>query len=73
MPKIYYAITPAFSTVTRYAEQGDFEKVYDLVFEITKSHDEAAAASSWCELASVGEIYEFDNFTEAFRIEIIED
>lgn len=54
MSKIYYAVKPAFSTVTRYAEHGDFAKVYELVFQITNSHEEAANASAWCELASVG-------------------
>lgn len=73
MSKIYYAVKPAFSTVTRYAEHGDFAKVYELVFQITNSHEEAANASAWCELASVGETYEFDNYTESFTIEIIED
>jgi hypothetical protein len=73
MSKIYYAVKPNFSTVTRYAEEGDFTKVYDLVYQITNNHDVSADASSWCELASVGEKYEFDNFTEGFAIEIIED
>lgn len=79
MSKIYYAVTPSFCNVTRYANEGDFEKVYDLVREITSSmgneasHKEAENASSWCEVASIGEVYEFDNFTEAFTIEIIED
>ena len=71
--KIYYAVKPLFCNVTRYAEEGDFDKVYDLVYEITQNPQEAIEASSWCELASVGEVYEFDNYTESFTIEIIED
>lgn len=73
MSKIYYAVKPSYSTVTRYAEEGDFDKVYDLVMEITESPEEAINASSWCELATIGEVYTFDNFTESFTIEIIED
>lgn len=69
MSKIYYAVKPQYSTITRYADEGDFEKVYDMIMELTDNHDEAANASSWCELASIGEIYESDDFT----IEIIED
>lgn len=69
MSKIWYAITPSFCNVTRYAEHKDFDHVYDLVMEITDNHETAASASSWCELASIGEIYEHD----AFQIEIIED
>ena len=66
---IYYAITPAFSTVTRYVNKNDFDSVYDKVLFIVENHDTAASASSWCELASVGEIYEH----EEFKIEIIDD
>ena len=34
--------------------------IYDKIMEITgNDHEIAADASSWCELASVGEIYEF--------------
>ena len=69
MNKIYYAITPKFSNVTRYANENDFNSVYDKVMLITEDHDTAADASGWCELASVGEIYEHELFT----IEIIDD
>lgn len=69
MPDIYYAITPAFSTVTRYAKEKDFQDVYNKVLFITNDHATAEDAASWCELASVGEIYQHVKFT----IEIIED
>ena len=70
--KIYYAVTPTNGIAagyTRYANEGDSSKVYDLVMELTESHEMAADASSWCELASVGEVYD----GEGFRIEIVED
>lgn len=67
---IYYAITPSFSTVTRYTKEGKFDLVYDKIMFITDgNHDIAAAASSWCELASVGDIYKH----ELFVIEIIQE
>ena len=69
MKKIYYAITPTFSTVTRYTEEGKFDLVYDKVMFITGDHNTAEAAAAWCELAGVGETYEHEEFT----IKIIED
>ena len=69
MSKIYYAVRPAFSTVPRFAEEGNSEKVYDLVMEITGDHNEAANASGWCDVATIGEVYNGDGFT----VEIIED
>ena len=66
---IYYAITPKFSTATRYANGGDFECVIDNILFITNDFETAINVSSWCELASVGEVYEHDEFT----VEIIED
>lgn len=66
---IYYAITPAFSTVTRYAKEGDYDNVYDKIFFITNDEQEAVEASSWCEFATIGDTYEHEQFT----IEIIED
>ena len=63
MQKNYYAITPSFSTVTRYVNEGDYNRIYDLVEDITNDALLAAAASSWCELATVGELYEHDLFT----------
>lgn len=69
MSKIYYAVTPKFCTVTRYADCKAFDKVYGLVMEITDDARKAINASSWCELACVGEIYDDDDFT----IEVIDD
>lgn len=66
---IYYAITPAFSNVTRYVKEGDFENVYDKIFFITNDHHEAEEAAGWCEFHLIGDTYEHDLFT----IEIIED
>jgi hypothetical protein len=69
MTKIYYAIKPKFSNVTRYASEKDYQRVYDLVFQITGNHNDSANAQGWCELASLGETYT----TNLFTIEIIED
>lgn len=66
---IYYAITPRFSTVTRYVNEGDYRTVYERIMELTGNHDLSADAEGWCELASIGEVYEEDLFT----IEVIED
>lgn len=72
---IYYAITPKFKAtlpnITRYVSAR--EKHYR-VYELLTTYDladeyEAIEASSWCELAEVGETYETDNFS----IEVIED
>lgn len=68
--KIYYAITPKFCNYTRYVNEGDYDSVYSRIMTITDGdHDTSASASSWCELACIGEVYEDDRFT----IEIIED
>lgn len=44
------------------------DAVYDKVFRITWDAWEAIEASSWSELAAVGEIYTHDDFT----IEVVE-
>lgn len=67
MSKVYYGIT--YVGVTRYVNEGNFESVYDKIMFISDNHELAAEVSSWCELASIGEVYEGDNFT----VEIIED
>lgn len=66
---IYYAIKPNCSTVTRYVNEGDFNSVYYRILEITNgNHIKSSDAQCWCEVASVGEIYE----CEQFSIEIID-
>ena len=67
--RIYYVVTPKLNSIPRYADEGDYTRVYDLVIQITDNHEAAADSSSWCELATVGEMYDSDLFT----IEIIED
>lgn len=70
--KIYYAISPTNSIVTgytRYANKGDSGKIYELVMGLIGNHKIATDASSWCELAAVGEVY----YGGGFKIEIIED
>lgn len=70
MDKIYYVIRPKFSTIHRYVNEGDFDTVYNRIMTITNgNHDKAANAQGWCELASVGEIFEDDEF----EIEIISE
>lgn len=67
---IYYAITQKWTTVTRYVPERDYKAIYERVWDITDgNHYEAANAQGWCEVASIGETYE----REQFVIEIIED
>ena len=79
---IYYAITPNFTeqigenrgsypTATRYVSESEKHyRVYELLKELDLTDEqEAIKASSWCELAEIGEIYENENFT----IEVIEE
>lgn len=68
MSRIYYAITPTTINVTRYVKSPLHDLVYDRIMFLTEDHGTAEAAEAWCELASVGEVYEHDQFT----IEIIE-
>lgn len=38
----------------------DYDRIYEKIMEITDGdHEVSADAASWCELATVGEIYEF--------------
>ena len=47
----------------------DFDTIYEIMMQITgNDHEGASNAASWCELASIGETYEF---REGF-IEIVE-
>lgn len=76
MKRIYYAITPkpncgVAAGYTRYVSEK--EKHYK-VAELLEEHgladtQEAIEASSWCELAVIGDIYDGDRFT----IEVIEE
>ena len=72
---IYYAITPKFKTtlpnITRYvSERESHYRVYELLTKYGLAEEqEAIEASSWCELAEIGETYETDNF----KIEVIDD
>lgn len=47
----------------------DYYGIYDLLMELTgNDHEESANAASWCEIAGVGEIFEF----REGEIEIVE-
>lgn len=60
-----------YAVVKRYVQDGidyadwhyktnDHHRIYDRMMEITgNDHEESANAASWCELAEIGEIYEF--------------
>ena len=38
----------------------DYYGIYDKIMELTdNNHEESSNAASWCELATIGEIYEF--------------
>lgn len=60
---IYYKITSSFSKAAIYVKVGDYENIYDRIFGITNDYEEAANVEGWCELASIGEIYEHELFT----------
>lgn len=74
MTKVFYAITPKggiSAGFTRYVSEK--EKHYK-VAELLEEHgladtQEAIEASSWCELAEVGEVFDGEKFT----IEVIEN
>lgn len=67
--KIYYAITPHFSLMPRYTQEGRFDLVYDKILFITDSHDLAREAVEWCKVHSVGDTWQHRLFT----VEIIAD
>lgn len=62
MGKVYYGVQPSFIRVIRWAEEGDYDRVYDLVMQITEDHYAAEEAASWCENAAIGWTYEHDQF-----------
>lgn len=71
---IYFAITPKNGLAagfTRYvSEKEKHYKVAELLEEYSLADtQEAIEASSWCELATIGEIYDGEQFT----IEIVEE
>lgn len=45
------------------------DDVYFIIDNMTGDAKEAIEASSWCELAGVGEVYEHDDFT----IEVVDE
>lgn len=54
---------------TFYRMPSDHYGIYDLMMELTgQDHEISCDAASWCELATVGEIYEF----REGEIEIVE-
>lgn len=63
MSKVYYGVQPSFTNVIRWANEGDFDRVYELVIEITGDHYAAVEAASWCENATIGWTYEHELFT----------
>ena len=48
----------------------DYYEIYDLMMEITDNdHEESENAASWCELACVGETYEFrEGYIEIWEV-----
>ena len=52
-----------------YYKPNDHYEIYDKMMEFTgNDHEISSAAASWCELATIGEIYEF----REGEIEIVE-
>lgn len=61
-----YAVVKQYATNTDndfcdwHFKPSDFYGIYDKMMEITDGdHEISSDAASWCELASIGEIYEF--------------
>lgn len=45
---------------TYYRKANDYDEIYSLMMRITNNdHEVSSDAASWCELASVGETYNF--------------
>ena len=45
---------------TYYRKANDYDRIYDLMMNLTDNdHEISADAASWCELASIGETYDF--------------
>ena len=63
MSIIFYVITSRNGLYTRYIEEGRYVLLYHKVMFLTNDHNIASEASSWCEHASVGDIYEHEVFT----------
>ena len=57
---IRYSVDGVYVKNTFYRMPNDHSGIYDLMMELTgNDHEISADAASWCELATVGEIYEF--------------
>ena len=56
-----YAVGDDDSTFAKHKyKPNDYDGIYDKMMELTDGdHEISADAASWCELATVGEIYEF--------------
>lgn len=55
------AVISINSTGTQYeVSTRDFDTIYEHMMQITgNDHEVASGAASWCELATIGETYEF--------------
>lgn len=64
----YCVITPAYSSVKRWARQDNIPNIYHILRTITSNMDEAENAANWCKIAKVGDTYK----SEIMEIKIIE-
>lgn len=67
MGKIYAVVKCYVQDGIDYADwhykTNDHYAIYDKLMELTgENHDLSADAASWCEVASIGETYEADNW-----------
>lgn len=69
MTRIYYEVTPKFINFPRYAARGNFQHIYDLLHQITGSHECSYKVAKWCENAEVGQVF----IHNLFEIVVIED
>lgn len=62
-----YELEDNGNIITEFADwhytPGDYYSIYNKIMELTNgNHELSSDGASWCELATVGEIYEADNW-----------
>ena len=60
MSKVVANITKHDTFISHYIPVKEYYQIYEHIMRITgNDHEESANAASWCELAAVGEEYDF--------------
>lgn len=61
--KVYYEVYEKEKDIWHCIDKDDIEEVYHVIMDITGDHDAATSAEAWCDLASIGEIYDHEKFS----------